>query len=217
MDALLEKLIHSPRLLQYRDQIDDVLRDEQERRRRFYDQITEDDRWEFINGEIIVHSPAKWNHNDATLRLASLMRAYVTSRKLGKVGSEKCLITLTRNDYEPDVCFWDRDVAAGITEHQLQFPAPQLAVEVISPSTEANDRGVKFEDYAAHGVKEYWIIDPDGQSVEQHVLEGESFSLRMKSTSGTIRSVAVEGSEISIRAIFDDEENLAALRRLTAP
>ncbi len=43
---------------------------------------------------------------------------------------------------------------------QSKFPAPDLIVEVLSESTEANDRGIKFEDYAAHGVVEYWIVDP---------------------------------------------------------
>lgn len=53
----------------------------------------------------------------------------------------------------------------------MKFPVPDLAVEVLSPSTEARDRGVKFEDYAANRVGEYWIISTEEATVEQFVLE----------------------------------------------
>ena len=42
----------------------------------------------------------------------------------------------------------------------MLFPAPDFAVEVLSPSTQKNNRGIKFDDYALHNVSEYWIIDP---------------------------------------------------------
>jgi len=97
----------------------------------------------------------------------------------------------------------------------MRFPIPDLAVEVLSDSTAARDRGVKFEDYAAHGVAEYWIVDPEQAILEQY-LPGPTgdYALRLKSSSGTVSSVAVPGFVMEIEAFFDSAKNLAALRRL---
>lgn len=89
-------------------------------------------------------------------------------------------------------------------------------VEVLSASTAANDRGVKFDDYAAHGVTEYWIIDPDTEIVEQYRLAGEIYELAIKAQTGELRSFAPPGFLIPVRAIFEDATNQATLRQLLA-
>jgi Uma2 family endonuclease len=67
-------------------------------------------------------------------------------------------------------------------------------------------------------VAEYWIVDPDAETVEQYVLgDGEEeYTLRMKSATGELASVAVEGFAVPVRALFDDAANVAALRALLA-
>jgi Uma2 family endonuclease len=87
-------------------------------------------------------------------------------------------------------------------------------VEVLSPSSEARDRGVKYEDYAAHGVAEYWIVDAEAEVIEQYVLESGRYALRMKSGSGVLESIAVEGFAAPVRAFFDDDANYDALREV---
>ena len=85
----------------------------------------------------------------------------------------------------------------------MLFPAPTLAVEILSPSTEKNDRGIKKVDYAAHGVEEYWIIDPNRQSFEQYILEGTNFELYSKlQNTGVIKSHTLEGFILNIETIF---------------
>ncbi len=133
---------------------------------------------------------------------------------LGLVGFEKLLISLTRNDYEPDVCFFRRETADSFTPIQMRFPAPDFIAEVLSDSTARHDRGIKFDDYAAHGVDEYWIIDPDAEIVEQYLLDGDQYALAVKAGSGVLISRAVAGFEIPVRAIFDPAANLATLRQL---
>ena len=64
------------------------------------------------------------------------------------------MVSLTRNDYEPDICFFGVAKAAQLTPDQMRFPVPDLVVEVLSETTQAVDRGVKFDDCAAHGVAE---------------------------------------------------------------
>ena len=86
--------------------------------------------------------------------------------------------------------------------------------EILSPSTAARDRGIKFEDYAAHGVGEYWLLDPEAEVVEQYVLEAGRYVLRLKSGSGEIESVMIDGLLIPVRALFDDAVNLREVQRI---
>jgi Uma2 family endonuclease len=68
------------------------------------------------------------------------------------------------------VCFFDNAKASTFQPEQMIHPAPDFVVEILSTSTEARDRGIKFEDYAAHGVREYWLVDPEGETLEQYLL-----------------------------------------------
>ena len=208
----LAPLLDSPALPALVERLQRTLTDEAERRTAFRDSLTSEEKAEFINGEVVVHSPARAAHIDATKRLFKLLDTYVQVHGLGWVGVEKALIGLTRNDYEPDVCFFGRDKADWIEPKTLLFPAPDLVVEVLSSSTERRDRGVKHADYAAHGVDEYWIVDAERETVEQHLLEGEAYDLAVKSGTGEVTSRAVEGFVVPVRAVFDATANLAALR-----
>ena len=89
-------------------------------------------------------------------------------------------------------------------------------MEVLSESTEAIDRGIKFEDYAAHGVAEYWIVDPVAETIEQYLLQEGVYRLAVKVKTGTIASAVVAGFEIPVRAVFDGAEQLAALQAILA-
>lgn len=214
MAVVIDELLQEPTLPLILQRLQAILDQEQERRQYFYDVVTEEQKAEFINGEIVVHSPVKLRHNSVSFAIAQLLRAYVMTHELGYVGHEKLLITLTRNDYEPDVCFFGQAKAQHFLPDQMKFPAPDLAVEVLSPSTAENDRVLKFRDYAVHGVTEYWMIDPAAEMVEQYILQGEAYELRIKSNSGDLQSIAVAGFTIPIRAIFDEKVNLVTLRQL---
>jgi Uma2 family endonuclease len=215
-DQALELLLRSPRLPEAMRRLQAVTRAEAKKRRYFYDVVTEQQKAEFINGEIVVHSPVKYQHNQASLRLATLLDAYVRRHALGTVGHEKLLIILTRNDYEPDICYFGPEKAGAFTPSQSKFPAPDLIVEVLSESTEANDRGIKFEDYAAHGVAEYWIVDPVAETIEQYLLQEGIYRLAVKVKTGTIASTVVTGFEIPVRAVFNGAEQLATLQTILA-
>jgi Uma2 family endonuclease len=208
-------LVASPTLALQVEELQRLLADESQRREAFIDAIQPHEKGEFINGEVVMHSPARAAHVEITSRVDTLLRTHVQCHQLGKVMVEKAMVSLTRNDYEPDICFFGREKSAEIHADSLRFPAPDLAVEVLSPGTEARDLGIKMDDYAAHGVAEYWIIDPSTETVEQYVSDdAEPYTLRMKSGSGVLESVAVEGFAVPVRALFDDDANLTALRDL---
>jgi len=221
MHTLVEQVLAEPQASLIMQKVQAALAEEQRRRERFYDEMTgrhsvEQQKVEFINGQIFMHSPVKKRHNQASLLLANLMVNYANVHGLGLVGIEKMLITLTRNDYEPDICYFSNEKAENFTDDQIKFPAPDWVVEVLSESTKANDYGVKFKDYEAHGIPEYWIIDPSKEVVEQYLLQQGTYELLLKTGQGTIASHVLSGFEIPVRAIFDQAINLDTLRKIAA-
>jgi Uma2 family endonuclease len=214
--TLLEQIKASPLLPEILQEGRAALLREQALRQKFYSDITPEQKWEFINGEVIMHSPALNRHLMATKRLFRLMDAYCLSNQLGEVHVEKAMTSFPRNDYEPDICFFGLVKAALIMPDTLKFPVPDLIVEVISPSTEARDRGVKFTDYASHGVGEYWIVDPVGETVELYRLSDSDYPPVPRLKEGVLESRVIPGFELPVRAVFEDEANLEAMRKLMA-
>ena len=212
--SILEEISHSPRLPEFVESLSRKLQEEKERRLKFYQEMTPEEKTEFIDGEAVMHSPARNSHLDVTSNTANLIRNYVALNKLGTVKVEKYLVVFPRNDYEPDIVFFGPEKSATIVDETMRFPVPDFIVEVLSSSTEKNDRGVKFEDYAANGVAEYWIIDPEKKVLEQYLLEGESYELALKAPSGKVVSPAVPGFSCEIEALFDEQKNLEAIQSM---
>jgi len=217
LETRVHDLLEAPDAKLVIERVQAILANENERRRAFREWLCDDIKAEFINGEVIMHSPVKRRHLDAAQNLLTLLRVYVHLHGLGAVDSEKALVGLTRNDYEPDICFWNSETAASFKDDQMEHPAPDLIVEILSKSTTGRDRGIKFEDYAAHGVAEYWIIDPVRKSVEQYQLDEPTMAFASVATlymDGTLDALTVPGFRIPVKAIFDKKTNLDTLRAL---
>ncbi len=218
MTALdLDQLMEAPNLPLLIEEAKVALVVESRVRQIFYKFIQNGRSAEFINGKIIMNSPVKERHWTTVGNLYRLLSAYAIKNKLGRFASEKALITLTHNDYEPDVCFWGVVKAATFTSEQMQHPAPDLIVEVLSKGTAKRDRGIKYTDYAAHGVSEYWIVNPGKRIVEQYVLDPEMEEYELKGTFGAdnfIQSEQVQGFRIPVRAMFDEQASVEALAEL---
>ena len=99
--------------------------------------------------------PIPDEHESISFNLASLLHFHTVVNNSGRIRHEKLMIALTRNNYEPDICFFSTAKAKKFKEGQKLLPTPDFIVQVISRSTEKIDRGVKFEDYALHSIKEY--------------------------------------------------------------
>jgi Uma2 family endonuclease len=175
-------------------------------RNEFRNWLTPDIKAEFINGEKIVHSPARDLHNCAVFWLASILKAHTTRNALGRIYVEKTLIGLSRNDYEPDIAFFRAEQVKSFGRNHMIYPAPDLIVEVLSESTFKVDRGIKFRDYAAHGLPEYWIVDADHESVERYENDHGSYVLQ-PNKNDLIQSPQFPGLEIPLKAIFDETAN----------
>lgn len=213
MKNLVEVILEQPNAPSILEEAQAKLEKEKELRQHFYAIIDEDTKAEFINGQIVYHSPVRKEHNDTAKNLFTLLNSFVMKNKLGYLGYDKLMVSLTRNDFEPDICFFGNEKAQYFHKGQMHFPAPDLAIEVLS-SNKKNDREIKYRDYALHSVKEYWIIDPNIEVVEQYILEEDEYQLQLKAKDGHIESVSVEGFRIPIRAIFDEQLSMETLVKL---
>lgn len=201
-NELLAALQASPDALLLIEEVKQAIEQEIAKRKEFYELIHEDCKAEFINGEIIFHSPVRRRHWRISMKLSRLLDEYVNKHDLGEVGVEKVMITLSRNDYEPDIYFFSKEKAKDFTDDQLTFPAPDFIVEITSKSTRERDYGIKFRDYAAHGIPEYWIVDPDEQTIEQYLLKGKTYQLHQKVAEEKLTSFVVKGFSIEIQDVF---------------
>ena len=103
---------------------------------------------------------------------------------------------------QPDLLFVSAAREGIITDANIQG-APDLVVEILSPSTESRDRGYKRELYARHGVSEFWLVDPDARSIEVLLLNaGEYESGGNYGSEDTLTSPTLQGFELSLAEIF---------------
>lgn len=202
---LLEPLLQLPELGNLLAELQQTWDAEQEKRHLFWTTAEKDVKAEFIAGEIVYHSPVYGRHWNVSTNLLHYLIPYVKSNRIGKIAVEKAMMPFTRNDYEPDICFWKNNKAQHFKPTQSVFPPPDFIVEIISKTTEARDRGVKFTDYALHGVAEYWLIDPDKQTVEQYLLppNQKTYQLEVKlHFTGQVKSHAIAGFTVEIANLF---------------
>ena len=211
---LIEQILDLPEAPILIERLNKALVEEQKKRLNFYENISEVCKSEFINGEVIVHSPVVIEHNEANGNLYKIIDTYVVKNDLGFVGIEKILIKLTRNDYEPDLCFFKKSQSDKFKRGQNFFPAPDLIVEVLSKGTAKRDRGIKYDDYEKHQVEEYWIVDAQKRMVEQYHLEKGKYELVLKSKSDIVKSFAIKGLQIPIETIFSKKLTNAFVKNI---
>ena len=206
--TLLDQIQQHPAFPELVQKINQFWEAEKKERQAFYNLVHEDQKAEFINGQIVFQSPVKQKHWQVCTNISAYMTIYVNENQLGMVGTEKVMIRCTRNDYEPDIVFFSAEKAKSFTPNQMLFPPPDLAVEMLSKSTKSNDYGIKFQDYASHGVQEYWIVDTDLQCVEQYILDEKQYELHQKITqNGVLQSIVIQGFKSTLHKFFKHQNH----------
>jgi len=123
-------------------------------------------RHEIIAGGLFVTPAPGIRHQEIVTKLTIALGGLVSDHGLGHVLAGPVDVLFAEGDYlEPDLVFVTRGREDLLTDRGIEGP-PDLVVEVTSPSTEARDRGLKLERYRHFGVGEYWIVDPERESVE---------------------------------------------------
>ena len=116
---------------------------------------------DLIDGEVFMHSPVSTRHARLLNFLDGLLRIYIDRHELGQLFREVVAVKLSgRNVFLPDLAFYANGRAEAVKPTHLEGP-PDLVVEVLSRRTAERDTGPKFAEYEQHGVREYWILDPE--------------------------------------------------------
>jgi Uma2 family endonuclease len=161
----------------------------------FLDWCDEDTLAEWVDGNIVMASPASYPHQRVADFLLKILGVYVEQRGLGHVISAPFQMKTgpDLSGREPDLLFIAQENLHRLKNTYLDGPA-DLAVEVVSPESRLRDRGEKLAEYEMGGVQEYWIIDPWEQRMDFYVLAADGRYERQRADArGIYRSQVVAG------------------------
>lgn len=153
----------------------------------------EDTRAEWVDGEVVVISPASWIHSRLARFLISVLGDYVDACKLGEVvGNDFTVRLVSKRRRIPDMLFIANDRMANLREKHLEG-APTLAMEVVSEDSVDRDWRDKYSEYAQAGVEEYWVVDPLKRLVEAYSLGPDKRYHPLALKEGKLASAVVPG------------------------
>jgi Uma2 family endonuclease len=171
----------------------------------YLDWLTEESKGDLIDGVLYMQSPPSDAHERIFVFLINVLNAYVVRKKLGVVrGSRTAIKFAEYNGTQPDVVFISN------TRRHLVHPyfvdgAPEVAVEILSPTTRHLGLGKKMALYAKHGVIEYWQIDPEEQTAVFFWNDHGAWAPMPVSDEGIFRSQAISGFWLQLKWLFADE------------
>ncbi|HEY8091552.1 MAG TPA: Uma2 family endonuclease [Polyangiaceae bacterium] len=167
--------------------------------------LEEDDPRELIDGELVeVEVPSKL-HEYIVWMLSGYLAAWALPRKAGYgvVSGFKVRIS-HRRGVMPDLQFFrSTNPSAAGDAPGLVDGHPDLAVEIVSPSSRRYDRVTKLAWYASIGVPEYWILDPTAHTIERLVLQGDKYLVeQVASEADVFRPASFEELEIPLATLW---------------
>ena len=162
-------------------------------------------RVEFLNGDIVMTPARSPHHQIIATNLLLLMGHFAMQNGLGLVLPAPLDVVLAKEAQiaQPDLVFIAKARAPKLVSRSAITGAPDLVLEIISPSTARADRKIKLPLYARHGVAEFWLVDPEDQSVEVFILDGETYRVAGIYLAGDVIKVGrFADAEIAVDSIF---------------
>jgi Uma2 family endonuclease len=164
-------------------------------------------RHELLAGEHVVTPAPSPRHQTVLQNLYLLVGAYVRERGLGRVFLDPLDVLLSDQDLvEPDLLFVSNARTAIVEEANLRG-VPDLLVEVVSPSSRRRDELVKRDRYERNGVPEYWVVDPEAESVKVLRRDGDRFArplLLSARDHDVLESPLLPGLHVPLELVFGD-------------
>lgn len=168
-----------------------------------YVNAPEDKRYELIDGDLLMTPAPGELHQRVSILLGSKLFNFASENNLGRVYVAPFDVVLSDVDVvQPDLLFVSDEQGHIITPENVQG-APDLVVEILSPSTATRDTTFKRVLYARHGVKEYWMVDTEKRVIT--VLLGGDGRLDVADVFGegeTLTSTTLQGFKLNIDDVF---------------
>ena len=172
-----------------------------------YQKLPEGAPYQLINGDLVMTPAPTPYHQRISIKLEKELQK-LEDNGLGEVLHAPIDVYLSETEtYQPDILFTSKDHLGIIGEQRIEG-APDLIVEILSPSTAYYDLKAKMRVYEASGVREYWVVDPMEQSIEIYENKERSFQLAdkallgRKAGKGTVSSKLFSQLKIDLKTIF---------------
>lgn len=180
----------------------------------------DEDTWaEWVDGEVVMVSPASDRHQDLASFLTTVLRIFTEAHHLGVIRPAPFPMKTGPElpGREPDLLFLRHEHRDRLKTTSVDGPA-DLVVEITSPESGPRDRGEKFYEYEAGGVQEYWLIDPERRQAEFYTLGADGrYRLSFGGSEGVYRSEVIPGFWLKVEWLWQEPlplvlEVLRALR-----
>ena len=128
--------------------------------------LPEDKRYEILDGELFVVAAPSIRHQCVSFNLEVALFQHAKNKGLGRfLHAPSDVILSEENVVQPDILFVRKDRSDVIGEANLKG-APDIVIEILSPRTQSKDLELKRKTYARFGIQEYWIVDPEAETVD---------------------------------------------------
>ena len=159
----------------------------------FIEFCDEDIRAEYIDGEVIVHSPVSNRHSRISTFLTTILQLYIDQHLLGTIWGENFQLRPRAGLRRvPDLVFVSTENQVIITNTEIDG-APDLVVEIVSPDSIERDWRIKYLEYERAGIKEYWVIDPIYEKMNIYCLNEQGKYETQKIEQGILKSKVLSG------------------------
>ena len=164
-----------------------------------------DKQYQLLDGEMILAPSPSEKHQTITAQFYLALHRYVTRQGVGRLWFAPLDVVLSDHDVvQPDILFVSNGRSDIVTEANIQG-APDLVVEILSPGTAEHDRGYKQALYSRHGVREYWLVDPEAETIEVLGESREGLTPLATYRSGqTLHSQLLDALTIDVQEIFHE-------------
>ena len=163
-----------------------------------------DSRYELLDGDLLMVPAPNLKHQAVLGQLHFELLSFLRKQQLGRLFAAPCDVVLSDNDVvQPDLLFVSHERELLLSNSENVRGAPDLVVEILSPSTAEKDRGYKRTLYAQHGVAEYWLVDPVAETIQvQRQRDGALTPTDTFGRGDTLRSPELPGLELKLDDIF---------------
>jgi len=175
-------------------------------------------RYEIIRGQLIVSPSPSYRHQRASLKLGSALDTFLTDTGVGQAVAAPMDVYLSPNDVvQPDLLVV-LEGRAEIIQNRGIMGAPDVVIEIVSPSSIETDFLRKSKLYELYGVREYWIVNPESQMVSVQTLHDDRFEITGEySHDDLLTSSVLEGFELAVSVLFPKQAAESAQNAIEEP
>ncbi|MDR1617820.1 MAG: Uma2 family endonuclease [Treponema sp.] len=167
--------------------------------------LDENIRAEIIDGELFMMAPPTTGHQIISRELLVQLYQFLKGKPCQVFAAPFGVRLFPRDDLGDDT-FLEPDLVVICDSGKIKKAgcegAPDLVIEILSPSNTRHDRFLKFRKYLAARVKEYWIVDGEDKTVEIHILDGDRYITSVAGEDDEVPVPALPGCTIKLRDIW---------------